>query len=156
MCCHRATQLYDRLDSWNSALGSRTARGEIVEGVYTADSEHRLRRELEEKGMYVLSLQPRSGLASLLPSAVTPRACRGRSSSSSTRSWRRCSRPGWRSCPSLDILRQRVANVTFKGVLDDVYERVKAGSALSDAFAEHGTMFPAGLLGVADGGGAQR
>jgi len=42
----------------------------------------------------------------------------------------------------LDILRQRVSNLTFKGVLDTVYERVKAGSALSDAFAEHGELFP--------------
>ena len=118
-----------------------TARGEIVEGHYTADSEQRLRREFEEKGMYVLSLQPRSGLASLFPS----------------RSGRKISRQeflifnqelatllkaGMALVPSLDILRQRVANATFKTVLDDVYERVKAGSALSEAFSEHGTMFP--------------
>jgi type IV pilus assembly protein PilC len=45
--------------------------------------------------------------------------------------------------PSLDILRQRVGNATFKAVLDDVYDRVKAGSALSDAFAQHGNLFPA-------------
>jgi type IV pilus assembly protein PilC len=45
--------------------------------------------------------------------------------------------------PSLEILRQRVANAAFKAVLDDVYERVKAGSSLSDAFAEHGALFPA-------------
>jgi type IV pilus assembly protein PilC len=44
---------------------------------------------------------------------------------------------------SLDILRARVANPTFKGVLDSVHDKVKAGSALSDAFAGHGTMFPA-------------
>src|SRR5688572_5925345 len=44
---------------------------------------------------------------------------------------------------SLDILRQRVSNPTFKAVLDSVHERVKAGTALSDAFAEHGTQFPA-------------
>jgi type IV pilus assembly protein PilC len=119
-----------------------TPRGEISEAVYTADSESRLRRELEEKGLYVLSLQRRSGLAGLLP----------------TRSRRRISRAeflvfnqelatllkaGMALVPSLDILRQRVANATFKGVLDDVYERVKAGSALSEAFADHGTLFPA-------------
>jgi type IV pilus assembly protein PilC len=44
---------------------------------------------------------------------------------------------------SLDILRQRVSNPTFKAVLDNVHDKVKAGSALSDAFAEHGAMFPA-------------
>ena len=44
---------------------------------------------------------------------------------------------------SLDILRQRVANPTFKAVLDAVYEKVKAGTALSDAFAEHTAAVPA-------------
>jgi len=44
---------------------------------------------------------------------------------------------------SLDILRQRVSNATFKAVIDAVYEKVKAGTSLSDAFSEHGTMFPA-------------
>src|SRR6185295_14528505 len=41
------------------------------------------------------------------------------------------------------ILRQRVANPTFKAVLDGVYEKVKAGTALSDAFGEHPDLFPA-------------
>ncbi|PYQ96403.1 MAG: hypothetical protein DMF96_18625 [Acidobacteria bacterium] len=45
--------------------------GEIVEGVYAAETEARLRHELEEKGLYVLSLQP-------------------------IRNWRRCSRPACR------------------------------------------------------------
>jgi type IV pilus assembly protein PilC len=119
-----------------------TARGEVGEAVYTAENEARLRRELEEKGLYILALQRRSGLAGLLP----------------TRSRRRISRreflifnqelatllkAGMALVPSLDILRQRVANPTFKQVLDDVYERVKAGSSLSEAFGEHGTLFPA-------------
>ena len=43
---------------------------------------------------------------------------------------------------SLDILRQRVTNVVFKGVLDDVYERVRSGSALSEAFEAHQGLFP--------------
>ena len=38
-------------------LASRS--GEIVEGVYVADTEARLRHELEEKGLFVLSLQPK-------------------------------------------------------------------------------------------------
>jgi type II secretory pathway component PulF len=45
--------------------------GEIVEGVYIADNEARLRHELEEKGLYVLSLRPKGvvgGLSFRLPS----------------------------------------------------------------------------------------
>ena len=36
-----------------------SANGEIVEGVYVADTEARLRHELEDKGLFVLSLQPK-------------------------------------------------------------------------------------------------
>src|SRR6185436_1279933 len=43
---------------------------------------------------------------------------------------------------SLDILRARITNPVFKPVLDDIYERVRAGSALSEAFDAHGTLFP--------------
>ncbi|MGH9411339.1 MAG: type II secretion system F family protein [Vicinamibacterales bacterium] len=43
---------------------------------------------------------------------------------------------------SLDILRRRVNNPVFKAIVDDVYERVRAGSALSEAFEAHGQLFP--------------
>ena len=52
---------------------------------------------------------------------------------------------------SLDILRRRVTNPLFKSVLDDVYERVRAGSALSEAFEAHGDAVSRGLHRVAAG-----
>ena len=119
-----------------------TPGGEIVEGVYVAESEARLRSEFEEKGLYVLSLKARAGFGGLAFG-------RGRR--------QRVSRPdflvfnqelatllkaGMPLVQSLDILRRRVSNPTFKAVLDGVYERVKAGAALSDAFAEHTGLFP--------------
>jgi type IV pilus assembly protein PilC len=44
---------------------------------------------------------------------------------------------------SIDILRQRLANPLFKAVLDDVHQKVRGGTAMSDAFAAHGDLFPA-------------
>src|SRR6476646_5563928 len=43
---------------------------------------------------------------------------------------------------SLDILRVRLSNPVFKAVLDDVHEKVRGGTALSDAFIAHGELFP--------------
>jgi type IV pilus assembly protein PilC len=43
---------------------------------------------------------------------------------------------------SLFIMRARLANPVFKAVLDDVHEKVRAGTALSDAFQSHGELFP--------------
>ena len=40
-----------------------TTSGEIIEGIYVAQSEAALRRELEDKGLHVLSLKPRLGFS---------------------------------------------------------------------------------------------
>ena len=39
--------------------------GEITEGVYVAEDEARLRHELEEKGLYVLSLHAKGTIGGL-------------------------------------------------------------------------------------------
>jgi type IV pilus assembly protein PilC len=119
-----------------------TPGGEIVEGVYAAESEARLRREFEEKGLYVLAIQ-RAGRAAL-GSFKLPTRTR-----ISTREFlvfnqelATLLKAGMPLVQSLDILRQRVANPLLKTVLDDVYEKVRAGSSLSEAFESHGTLFP--------------
>src|SRR5439155_1685518 len=43
---------------------------------------------------------------------------------------------------SLDLLKRRVTSPTFRRVLDDVHEKVRSGTALSDAFGSHADLFP--------------
>ena len=119
-----------------------TPGGEVFEGVYVAESEARLRREFEEKGLYVLGIQRAGRVA--LGTLPLPRR-----SKISTREFlvfnqelATLLKAGMPLVQSLDILRRRVSNVLFKSVLDDVYERVRGGSALSEAFEAHGTLFP--------------
>jgi type IV pilus assembly protein PilC len=120
-----------------------TPGGEIVEGIYIAESEARLRRDLEDKGLYVLSLQRKGSLRGL---SVPGLGGRGRVSRREflvfNQELATLLKAGMPLVQSLDILRQRVANATFKSVLDDVYDRVKSGTALSEAFDEHGRLFP--------------
>jgi len=120
-----------------------TPGGEIIEGVYVADNEARLRRELEEKGLYVLSLQQRGSFGSL--GLVWPRRRRIRHQEFIIFNQELATllKAGMPLVQSLDILRRRVENPTFKSVLDGIYEKVKAGTSLSDAFSEHSGMFPA-------------
>src|SRR5262247_3518737 len=119
-----------------------TATGEIVEGVYIADTEARLRRELEERGLFVLSLQPR-GLVLGLPGGTRRRRVSRQEFLVFNQELATLLKAGMPLAQSLDILRQRVSNPTFKAVLDGVYSKVQSGTALSDAFSEHGDMFPA-------------
>ena len=116
--------------------------GEITEGVYAADSESRLRHDLEEKGLYVLSLQAKGALPGL--AIRLPRRSKIPSLEFLVFNQELATllKAGMPLVQSLDLLRRRVASPTFRGVLDDVYERVRAGSALSDAFAIHGALFP--------------
>jgi type IV pilus assembly protein PilC len=119
-----------------------TPGGDIIEGIYVADSEARLRREFEEKGLYVLAIQQagRRALAGL--SLPRRRRVPSREFLVFNQELATLLKAGMPLVQSLDILRRRVANPIFKGVLDDVYERVRAGSALSEAFEAHGQLFP--------------
>ena len=120
-----------------------TAGGEIIEGVYIADSEVRLRRELEEKGLFVLSLQRRGGLPGISTGGGRRRRIGRQQFLVFNQELATLLKAGMPLVQSLDILRQRVANPTFKAVLDGVYDKVKSGSSLSDAFGEHAELFPA-------------
>jgi type IV pilus assembly protein PilC len=122
-----------------------TPGGEIIEGVYVADSEARLRREFEEKGLYVLALHQggRRALAGVhLPALPKRRKVSGREFLVFNQELATLLKAGMPLVQSLDILRRRVTHPTFKAVLDDVHERVRSGSALSEAFEAHGDLFP--------------
>src|SRR5262249_54852542 len=132
-----------------------TPGGEIIEGVYVADSEARLRREFEEKGLYVLAIQQagRRALAGRrLPALPVRRSVSGREFLVFNQELATLVKGGMPLVQSLDILRRRVTNPVFKGVLDDVHERVRSGSALSEAFEAHGSLFPGVCLGSLPGG----
>src|ERR671913_47800 len=120
-----------------------TPSGEIVEGVYVAQSESHLRRELEDKGLHVLSLRPRGGLG--LPGFSLgqrkPKIAR-HEFLVFNQELATLLKAGMPLVQSLDILRTRLANPVFKAVLDDVHEKVRGGTALSDAFQAHGELFP--------------
>jgi type IV pilus assembly protein PilC len=118
-----------------------TAAGEIVEGNYAADSEARLRHDLENQGLHVLSLRRRTVLSggSLLPRSqkVARHEVLVFNQELAT-----LLKAGMPLVQSLDLLRHQIVNPVFRGVLNDVYEKVRGGTALSDAFADHGKLFP--------------
>jgi type IV pilus assembly protein PilC len=117
-----------------------SANGEIIEGVYVAESEARLRQELEEKGLFVLSLHPKRALAGVtfqLPQRTTVNA---REFLVFNQELATLLKAGMPLVQSLDLLRRRVDSQVFRTMLDDVYEKVRAGTAMSDAFAAHSQL----------------
>ncbi|MBZ5560044.1 MAG: type II secretion system F family protein [Acidobacteriia bacterium] len=118
-----------------------SANGQIVEGVYAADNEARLRHELEEKGLYVLSLQPKHAVAGISLRLPERRGVNVREFLVFNQELATLLKAGMPLVQSLDLLKRRVTAPAFKAVLTDVHERVRSGTALSDAFAVHGDMF---------------
>jgi len=116
--------------------------GEIVEGVYVADNETRLRHEFEEKGLFVLSVQPKGAIAGLSLRLPQRRSLNTREFLVFNQELATLLKAGMPLVQSLDLLKGRVTSPLFRSVLEDVHERVRSGSALSDAFAAHGDLFP--------------
>jgi type IV pilus assembly protein PilC len=116
--------------------------GEIVEGVYAAENEARLRHDLEEKGLFVLSLQPRHAVAGLAIHLPQRRSVNTREFLVFNQELATLLKAGMPLVQSLDLLKRRVTSPTFREVLTDIHEKVRSGTALSDAFGAHGDLFP--------------
>ena len=116
--------------------------GEIIEGVYVAENEAKLRHELEEKGLYVLSMQPKGAVAGVSLRLPQSHSINTREFLVFNQELATLLKAGLPLVQSLDLLKRRVTSPAFRAVLDDVHERVRSGTALSDAFAAQGDLFP--------------
>jgi type IV pilus assembly protein PilC len=110
-----------------------SATGQVTEATYVADDEIRLRRDLEEKGLYLLSARPR-GLGGT--SIGWPRSRRVPMAGFLIFNQELATllKAGLPLVQSLDILRRRTPNPVFRAALNDIHEKVRSGTALSDAF----------------------
>ena len=119
-----------------------TPGGQILEAVYTAESEAHLRRDLDDKGLLVLSLRPAGLLAGVAPGLGRRRSIRQRDFLEFNQELATLLKAGMPLVQSLDLLRGSLTDSVFKPVVDTVYERVKSGVQISDAFDEFGTLVP--------------
>jgi type IV pilus assembly protein PilC len=134
---------------WRACQGDRisvefrcrvaTTSGQISESTYVAESEARLRRELEDKGLYVLSIRG-SGLDIGGFRLHLPRRRRVPTNDFLVFNQELATllKAGLPLVQSLDILRRRTPNPVFRTALNDIHDRVRSGIALSDAFDAQG------------------
>ena len=111
-----------------------SATGEVTQGVFIAESEVRLRHELEDRGLHVLSLRPRGFLGRWSVALPRRKTVRTRDFLEFNQELATLLKAGMPLVQSLDLLRAGVTDSVFRPVLDAVHDRVKAGTALSEAF----------------------
>ena len=113
----------------------------MQESTFSAESEERLRHELEEKGLFVLSIHRGAGASFGGFQLPQRRKIPTTDFILFNQELATLLKAGLPLVQSLDILRKRVKVPLFKSVLDDVYEKVRGGTALSEAFESHGDLF---------------
>ncbi len=119
-----------------------TLAGEVFQRSYSAADETALRRDLESQDLMLLNFRKESAVVQQL--VRTLRIRRGISMRDFlffNQELRALIRAGLPIMPSLGILLERRKSKVFRGALLDIRDRVKAGEALSDAFAAQGNLF---------------
>ena len=136
-----------------------TPSGQILEGVYAAESEARLRRDLEGKGLHILAVRRKGSFGWPTLSLGKRRRIGTREFLIFNQELATLLKAGMPVVQSLDILRRRLDNPTLKAAVEDVHERVRAGDSLSEAFeAQEGLVpgvYTASLLAGEKSGGLE-
>jgi len=116
-----------------------TPSGEVVERRFEAPDERALRTELEQQGLYLLSL--RRGLSLDALRMRKKRVDPGKLLIFS-QELAALLKAGLPLLQSLDVMLERQKDPLLRQSLASVREKVKSGTALSDAFRQEGELYP--------------
>ena len=117
-----------------------TPEGEIAERQVQAANARAAQEELRRQGLYVFETKRgSSSLRDLLPGRRTVSTERFLLFNQELLALVRAGLP---IIQSFDILLERQKDAVFRDVLTDIRDKIKSGSALSDAFASYGDLFP--------------
>lgn len=121
-----------------------TPEGRIVEETHSASDEKALRRELEKRGLHVFELRRRGLPRGMVLPVLTGRRKRidAQHFLAFNQELAALLKAGLPLLQALDLMGSRMSNPTFRAVLEEVRDRVRTGTDLSDAFAAHGDLFP--------------
>jgi type IV pilus assembly protein PilC len=116
-----------------------TSAGEIVERTFRASDERALRQELEQQGLYLLSVRRGLRLSSL---GVRRKRISPALLLVFAQELAALLKAGLPLFQSLDVMLDRQRDPLFRQSLASVREKVKSGVALSDAVRQEGDLYP--------------
>ncbi len=117
--------------------------GEILQRVYTSESEKSLRDQMEQQGFYIFGIQRRFGVENVFQAfSFRRRKVTGKEFLVFNQELAALIHAGLPLLQCLELLMERIDNPEFSVVLRDVYAQVKSGVALSEAFSSYPDVFP--------------
>lgn len=119
-----------------------TPDGRVLEEVITASDESSLRSDLSKRGYHLFEVR-RRGVARKLPGrSLGRRRIPDQEFLVFNQELASLLKAGLPLLQTLDLMLERMKNQHFRAVLTEVRDKVKSGVDLSEAFAEHGDLFP--------------
>ncbi|HET8677900.1 MAG TPA: type II secretion system F family protein [Blastocatellia bacterium] len=121
-----------------------TPTGEVVTRTFEATAERDLRAKLEREGFKIFSvaMTGTAGVRRALGGQTRARKIKTEDFLLFNQQLSALLRAGLPILQAIGILRKRVPNERLRVVLEDIEEKVRAGQALSQAFAAQGDSFP--------------
>src|SRR5262249_7504768 len=120
-----------------------TTDGVVMERTFTAENEDALRTDLQGREYLVFEVRRKGGLLQMVPGFGPRRTVRMKEFLRFNQERAALLKAGLPIIASLEILIERRKNQAFRKALMDVRDKVRGGSALSEAFQAEGEMFPA-------------
>jgi len=121
-----------------------TAAGDILERIYVADNEKNLREQMEQQGYYVFGIQRKLQATTVVKSLLSfnRRKVTDKQFMIFNQELAALIHSGLPLLRSLELLMERIDNPEFSSILQNVYEKVKSGTSLSEAFSSYPEIFP--------------
>jgi len=116
--------------------------GRVFQQIETAQSEGEARQKLADKGLYVFSVGGHLAALSQLGGARRQRVIRPADFLIFNQQFNTLIKAGLPILRSLDLLAERTAAVRLRPILDEVRQRVRDGSLLSEALEAQGSFPP--------------
>lgn len=126
-----------------------TQNGEVIEGIYEADSAEAVSEMLKRKNYYVISLQKTRSIK--LETAFKPKV-KTKDIAVFCRQFHAMLKAGINLVTCLDIMRTQLTNKTLKEAVGDMYEDIQKGLNLSAAMMKHSDVFPSLLISMIEAG----
>ncbi|MGC2334035.1 MAG: type II secretion system F family protein [Candidatus Acidiferrales bacterium] len=125
--------------------------GRVYQQVETAQSEDEARQKLAERGFYVFSVRNHFSVLAQLSRSGRDRAIRPHDFLIFNQQFHTLVKAGLPILKALDLLAERTAAARFRPILEDVRQRVRDGSLLSEALAAQGSFPPVYVTVIASG-----
>lgn len=121
-----------------------TSGGEILERIYVADSEKNLRDQMEQQGYYVFGIQRKLQATTIVKSLLSLKRKKvpDKQFMIFNQELAALIHSGLPLLRSLELLMERVDNAEFSVIMENVYQKVKSGTSLSEAFSTYPEVFP--------------